>query len=180
MAEFYVGEIRLFPYPTNKVIVGWLPCAGQTLPISGNETLYAVIGTVYGGDGLVNFKLPDLRGRTPIHRGQGPGGFNYPVGSAGGAETVPIATAQMPVHAHGFVASTNAATSLTPSSALTLGNAGSSYLYCVENQAGSVLQLAADAVAAQPGATGAPHNNIQPTVALQYCIATNGYFPSPN
>src|ERR1700758_3405683 len=98
MAQPYVGEIRMFA--GNFAPAGWMFCEGQLLPISENETLFQLIGTTYGGDGETTFALPDLRGRVPIHMGQGSGLTPRTIGDAGGAETVTLTVAQMPVHHH--------------------------------------------------------------------------------
>src|SRR3712207_5565861 len=97
MAQPYVGEIRMFA--GNFAPVGWMFCEGQQLPISENETLFQLIGTTYGGDGQENFNLPDLRGRVPIHQGNG-----FTLAEQGGAEEITLTTAQIPVHNHAFLA----------------------------------------------------------------------------
>src|SRR5436305_6249670 len=100
MAQPYVGEIRMFA--GNFAIAGWMFCEGQLLPISENETLFQLIGTTYGGDGESTFALPDLRGRIPIHQGNG-----FILAETGGVETVTLTVNQMPAHTHPLVASTN-------------------------------------------------------------------------
>src|ERR1700674_3008664 len=98
MAQPYVGEIRIFA--GNFAPDGWMFCDGQVLPIAGNETLFPLIGTTYGGDGQSTFALPDLRGSIPLHRGQGPGLTQRDLGERGGQETVTIAVSEMRAHTH--------------------------------------------------------------------------------
>src|SRR5881397_854326 len=113
MAQPYVGEIRIFA--GNFAPAGWMFCEGQLLPISENETLYQLIGTTYGGDGQDTFALPDLRGRAPIHMGQGPGIFNnYILSETGGAEQVILNLDQLPTHTHAAGASSANGTSDDP------------------------------------------------------------------
>src|SRR4026209_1062989 len=108
MAQPYVGEIRMFA--GNFAPAGWMFCEGQYLPISENETLFQLIGTTYGGDGESTFALPDLRGRIPIHQGNG---FN--LAETGGAEEITLTVNQIPAHSHPFLASSNTAAQTTPS-----------------------------------------------------------------
>src|SRR3954463_12980605 len=108
MAQPYVGEIRMFA--GNFAPAGWMFCEGQLLPISENETLFQLIGTTYGGDGQSTFGLPDLRGRVPIHQGNG-----FILAEPGGVETVTLTVNQIPAHSHPLVATTNPATALSPS-----------------------------------------------------------------
>src|SRR5258706_15441222 len=102
MAQPYVGEIRMFA--GNFAPVGWMFCDGQLLPISENETLFNLIGTTYGGDGQSTFALPDLRGRIPVHNGNG-----FVLAQTGGAETATLTTQQIPAHAHALLGSANVA-----------------------------------------------------------------------
>src|SRR5512134_3759257 len=107
MAQPYVGEIRMFA--GNFAPAGWMFCEGQLLPISENETLFALIGTTYGGDGQETFGLPNLQGRVPIHQGQGPGLSGYLIGEAGGVEGVTLTANQIPIHSHPLTGSTQLA-----------------------------------------------------------------------
>src|ERR1700761_4675913 len=113
MPEPYVGEIRMFA--GNFAPAGWMLCQGQTLPITENEVLFQLIGTTYGGDGQETFSLPDLRGRVPIHQGQGPANTqNYQMGQQAGIEQVTLSSQQIPNHNHSFAASTAAGNSPNP------------------------------------------------------------------
>src|ERR1700760_3508762 len=109
MAQPYVGEIRMFA--GNFAPAGWMFCDGALLPISEFETLFNLIGTTFGGDGQSTFALPDLRGRIPIHQGNG-----FPLAESGGAETVTLTVQQIPAHAHALLGSTNTASSNSPTS----------------------------------------------------------------
>src|ERR1700755_2625426 len=102
--ESYVGEIRLFPY--NFAPRGWLDCNGQLLSIAENETLFVLLGTTYGGDGVNTFALPDLRGRIPLHNGTASSGSNYILGQIAGSEAVTLTSAQIPAHVHPAFATT--------------------------------------------------------------------------
>src|SRR5215831_16212513 len=107
MAQPYVGEIRMFA--GNFAPAGWMFCEGQLLPISENETLFNLIGTTYGGDGQSTFALPDLRGRVPLHFGNG-----FTLAETGGVETVTLTVSQIPAHSHPFLATTNPGTQNPP------------------------------------------------------------------
>ena len=122
MSQPYIGEIRMFAFGTRGAPNGWQACDGSLLPISEYDALFALIGTTYGGDGQTTFAVPDLRGRLPIHQGQGPGLSNYVMGQMAGTENVTLLTTQMPIHTHTMVATTGAATSLTPGNTLLPGS----------------------------------------------------------
>src|SRR4051794_32176486 len=112
MSNPYVGEIRMFG--GNFAPAGWALCQGQLMPISENDTLFALIGTTYGGDGQETFALPDLQGRAVVHQGTGSSGTTYQIGEKAGVEEVTINTQQTPVHNHAFIASLGAAASTDP------------------------------------------------------------------
>lgn len=176
MSEPYIGEIRMFAFGTRGAPVNWQACDGSLLPISQYDTLFALIGTTYGGDGQTTFAVPDLRGRLPIHQGTGPGLSNYVIGQRAGTETVTVLPTQMPAHTHTAVATTALATATSPGTGL-LPAAVSGDNFYVSNITG------ATAVAMSPQSTGfaggsQPHENCMPTLTVQYCIATNGIFPS--
>lgn len=165
MAQPYVGEIRMFA--GNFAPAGWMFCEGQLLPISENETLFNLIGTTYGGDGQSTFGLPDLRGRLPLHFGNG-----FTLAETGGAETVTLTTAQIPAHSHPFLATTNVADQNSVSGNL-LGQS-------------SVIEeyfAAAGSASLNPssiGSTGGsqPHDNFQPYLCVDFIISLFGIFPS--
>ncbi len=165
-----VGEIRMFG--GNFAPAGWAFCAGQQLPISQNEVLFNLIGTTYGGDGQETFDLPDLRGRTPLHAGQGPGiSQNYVLGETGGVESVTLNTNQIPVHSHAFVGSTNPATAASPSGAIFAAAVAAPLFYAGTPD----VNLNSQSVQAVGGSQ--PHDNMMPTLAISFIIALFGVFP---
>jgi microcystin-dependent protein len=180
MANPFIGQITLFPY--NFAPFGWAFCAGQLLPISQNTALFSLLGVQFGGNGTSNFALPDLRGRAPIGQGQGPGLSNYSVGSIQGAEAVTLITATTPAHSHGFPAFAVAATTNAPNGALPAegqsGGRGGGPVNTYTAAGGTVSLAAGQVVAATGG--GAPHNNLQPYLTANWCIALQGVFPARN
>jgi len=166
MAQPYVGEIRMFG--GNFAPAGWMFCEGQLLPISENETLFQLIGTTYGGDGQSTFALPDLRGRVPLHQGNG---FN--LAETGGVEQVTLTVAQLPAHTHPMLASTNTATSPTPTNQV-IGKSGSIDAF--------INAQASDPLASSeilPVGGSQPHENMQPYLCVDFIISLFGIFPSP-
>jgi len=178
MAECYIGEIRLFAF-NQYAPANFLPCDGRTLNIVEYQALFALIGTTYGGDGNKDFKLPDLRGRTPVNYGQLTGGTNYALAQTAGVEQVTLTSATVPAHNHTISVSKTTATAMMPASTNTPGDVGSNFYYCNETQAGTLFQTASQTVAVDGGANQR-HLNIQPSLVLSYAIAVNGIFPSFN
>jgi microcystin-dependent protein len=166
MAQPYVGEIRMFA--GNFAPAGWMFCEGQLLPISENETLFQLIGTSYGGDGQSTFSLPDLRGRIPIHQGNG-----FVLAEAGGAEDVTLTAQQIPSHSHPLLASTATALNSSPTGSL-LGNQTLANMY-VEDVAN--VDLAATAIGPVGGSQ--PHTNFQPYLCVSFIISLFGIYPQP-
>ena len=165
MAQPYVGEIRMFA--GNFAPAGWMFCEGQLLPISENETLFQLIGTTYGGDGQSTFALPDLRGRIPLHFGNG-----FTLAETGGVETVTLTVSQIPAHSHPLLASTNLAD--TPNVATALPATGVvSQLYWGDPPD---TPVSPQAVSATGGSQ--PHNNFQPYLCVDFIISLFGIFPS--
>ncbi|MCB1584352.1 MAG: tail fiber protein [Marinicella sp.] len=171
MSEPFIAEIRIFA--GNFAPRGWAFCNGQLLPIAQNTALFSLIGTTYGGDGQSTTALPDLQGRAPMHPGRGPGLTDRRLGQRGGTETVTLSEAQMPNHTHTLRATTNPATSHTPSSAGSLSRSVGGYAY---NNSMPNEPLIADAIT-QGGGSQA-HNNMQPYIAINYIIALVGLYPS--
>ena len=165
MAQPYVGEIRMFA--GNFAPAGWMFCEGQLLPISENETLFQLIGTTYGGDGQSTFALPDLRGRIPIHFGNG-----FTLAENGGVEEVTLTTSQIPSHTHAYLASGSTATASNPGNSVNDQNTAI-LLYTVGSASDNF----------NPGAIGStggsqPHTNFQPYLCLDFIISLFGIFPS--
>jgi microcystin-dependent protein len=167
MAQPYVGEIRMFA--GNFAPAGWMFCEGQLLPISEYETLFNLLGTTYGGDGESTFALPDLRGRLPIHQGNG-----FVLAETGGAEEITLTVSQIPSHSHPFIASTQTGTDKSPSGRVIDQTSGGVLLYIEE---GPDQPMAANAIGAQGGSQ--PHTNFQPYLCVDFIISLFGIFPSP-
>jgi microcystin-dependent protein len=166
MAQPYVGEVRMFA--GNFAPAGWMFCEGQLLPISENETLFNLIGTTYGGDGQSTFALPDLRGRIPIHQGNG-----FILAETGGAEEITLTVNQIPAHSHPVLASTATAGGLSPNNAV-LGQTDSITPY----RAGAPNVNFNPAVISSVGGSQ-PHTNFQPYLCVDFIISLFGIFPSP-
>ena len=166
MAQPYVGEIRMFA--GNFAPAGWMFCEGQLLPISENETLFQLIGTTYGGDGQSTFALPDLRGRIPVHQGNG-----FILAETGGAEEITLTVNQIPAHSHPLLASGATATNANPTGNV-VGNQTLAQLY-VEDVTST--NLSPNAVTSVGGSQ--PHTNFQPYLCVDFIISLFGIFPSP-
>jgi microcystin-dependent protein len=166
----FIGEILVVPY--NFAPAGWAFCDGSLFLISGNTALFALIGTTYGGDGLTTFAVPDLRGRTAIHMGQGPGLSPYNIGQNGGEESVTLNINQMPAHSHIALG-----TSSLGSSPSAMGNvwAAQSRLD-IYSSAGPFVQMGGNALSF--AGSGLPHDNQSPYLVLNYIISLFGVFPS--
>ncbi len=167
--EPFLGQIQ--PFGFNFAPRGWTRCDGQLLPISQNTALFALLGTTYGGDGRTTFGLPDLRGRAALHFGQGPGLSSYNIGQKGGAETVTLSTNQMPSHNHSLNAVAEPASTAKPE-----GNLLAAAL--TYDVAPPDAVMAGVSIGSTGG--GAAHNNIQPFLVINWCIALVGIFPSRN
>lgn len=176
MSEPYIGEIRMFAFGTRGAPNGWQACDGSLLPISEYDTLFALIGTTYGGDGQTTFAVPDLRGRVPIHQGQGPGLSNYVIGQRAGTETVTVLPTQMPAHTHVAVATSSAATTLTPGNDLLPGTVSGESFYVSDVSGTTAVAMSAQSTSLAGGSQ--PHENCMPTLTVQFCIAWSGIFPS--
>lgn len=171
--EPFIGEIRFFA--GNFAPRGWAFCDGQLLSVSQNSALFSILGTTYGGDGRTTFGLPDLRGRAPVHFGQGPGLTNRPIGQGFGAETVTLQASNLPVHSHILQGSTNPATQSDPTNNL-LGSPQGDNIYTAAG--GSQVAMNGASI----GNTGGnqPHANMQPSIAIRCIISLIGTFPSRN
>ncbi|HET6434167.1 MAG TPA: tail fiber protein [Xanthomonadaceae bacterium] len=172
--EPFLGEIRLLPYTFAPV--GWLDCDGRVLSIAENDALFALLGTTYGGDGVTTFGLPDLRGRLPVHQGQGPGLSPYTAGQMAGTETVTLTTAQLPPHTHAAAVTSASASTGTPGGAVQLGATTGETMYTNDISGLPAIQAASAMVGAAGGTQ--PHDNTMPTLAVRYCIAVEGIYPT--
>ena len=169
-AEPFIGEIRWVAFTFAPR--GWAECNGQLLPILPNTTLFSLIGTVYGGDGVTNFALPDMRGRMPMHAGQGPGLTNREQGEPAGAETATLTLAQLPAHSHDLKATNTEANVNSPTANLPATKQRVA-LYA----SGPADTTMSPLTIAQTGGSQ-PHNNMPPYLVVKCIIATEGIFPS--
>lgn len=168
MAEPFLGQIALFPY--NFAPQGWAFCNGQVMSIAQNSALFALLGTTYGGNGTTTFALPDLRGRVPVGFGQGPGLQSYSLGEQAGVEAVTLIQSQMPQHYHGVNCNTG-----DPDQ----GGPGNNFLASGQVYAGAASPgQAMNPAMLTPAGGSQPHENRPPFLALNYCIALQGIFPS--
>lgn len=165
MPEPFLGEIRMlgFGFPPT----GWALCDGQLLPINQNQSLYSLLGDTYGGDGRTTFALPDLRGRVPIHVGEG-----FEEGQRGGAAAHPLSVEEMPAHGHTARASDQAGDTPVPADAV-LGRANNLYA-----EAADPTSLRSGTIAGE--GDGRPHQNMQPYLGTNFVIALRGLFPTRN
>ncbi len=166
MAQPYVGEIRMFA--GNFAPAGWMFCEGQLVPISEYETLFNLIGTTYGGDGQSTFSLPDLRGRLPLHQGNG-----FILAETGGVEEVTLTVSQIPAHSHPLLASSDATNTINAA-----GNVLGAPLTATPFFAATPgLNLSPQSISAVGGSQ--PHTNFQPYLCINFIISLFGIFPSP-
>ena len=170
MSEPFLAEVRMVGF--NFAPRGWAFCDGQILPINQNQSLYSLLGTTYGGDGRTSFALPDLRGRTPIHVGATEGTF-HPLGQKSGEETHTLSASEMPLHDHSVEATTNASNNASPTNNV-FAQAPINTYHELTN-----LQNMRSGMVTNTGG-GQAHENMQPFLALNFCIALQGLFPSRN
>ncbi len=169
MSEPFLGEIRMISF--NFAPKGWAMCAGQLMPINQNQALFSLLGTMYGGNGQINFALPDLRGRTPLHVG----GWADTQGMKVGATSHTLTLNEMPQHTHVAVANSGAPTTNTPGPALRLSNTSSGDMYAPFGNA----QAMAPGLLSNVGGSQ-PHENMMPYTVVGFCIALQGIFPYRN
>ena len=172
MAQPFIGEIRMFA--GNFAPAGWAFCDGQLMPISQNDALFVLIGTMYGGDGESTFAVPNLQSRIPLHFGTGPDGVTYQQAEAAGVESVTLSTQQIPVHNHVLIGSTAAATTGDPTNKVFAQSAQVAYLI----EADPEVQFSASAITPVGGSQ--PHENCQPFLCINYIISLFGLFPQQN
>lgn len=171
MADPFLAEIRIFGF--NFPPRGWALCNGQRLPISQNTALFSLIGTYYGGDGKTTFGLPNLQGAAVMQPGQGSGLSERTVGDTGGRETVTLVQSEMPAHGHSLMAATTAANSRNPSGG-SLARSGGGNVY-LPPAGTTAVNMSSAAIA--PAGGSLPHNNMQPYLTLNFCIAMQGIYP---
>jgi microcystin-dependent protein len=165
----FVAEIRIFPF--NFPPKGWAFCDGQLMPLSQNTALFSLLGTTYGGDGKSNFALPNMQGRAPMHPGQGPGLSLHDLGETGGSDTVSLLETEIPSHSHALKASNQDGTDQQPGNELFAGGIGVA-MYAPP----SGMTSQSDSAIAPTGGDQ-PHNNMQPYLTLNFCIALQGVYP---
>jgi len=171
----FVAEIRMFP--TNFAPNGWAFCNGQIISIAQNTALFSLLGTTYGGNGQTTFALPNLQGRMAVGTGQGPGLSNYVLGQTAGNSTHTLISTEMPVHTHTLGANNGDGTLPTPSANIPAGPGADRDLYLYAPP-GALTNMNSNAVAIAGGSQ--PHENMQPYLVVNYCIAMNGIFPARN
>jgi microcystin-dependent protein len=171
MADPFVAEIRIFPF--NFAPTGWATCDGQILPLSQNTALFSLLGTTYGGNGKSNFALPNMQGNAPMHPGQGQGLSLHDLGEIGGSQSVTLLESEIPAHSHtvnagGYfdIGDTNV------QSGNILAKSASGFAYAA---AQNLTFMSPSAL--PPAGASFPHNNMQPYLTLNFCIALQGVFP---
>jgi microcystin-dependent protein len=179
MSDQFVAEIRIFPF--NFPPTGWAFCDGQLMPISQNTALFSLLGTVYGGDGKSTFALPDLQGSAPMQPGQGQGLSLRDLGEMSGVESITLLVSEIPIHTHTMQVSSQDATTASPAGAYPAkglwdsGTSGGQAGTFVPTNAGAQQIMNTSQLA--PAGGGLPHNNMQPYLTLNFCIALQGIFP---
>jgi microcystin-dependent protein len=170
MSDQFVAEIRIFPF--NFPPTGWAFCDGQLMPISQNTALFSLLGTYYGGDGKSTFALPDLQGSAPMQTGQGQGLSERFLGEMSGVETITLLVSEIPLHTHTMMGSIDPGdlTIPDPNRTLAVSVGGAAYA-----QTAPTVLMAFQAL--PPAGGGLPHNNMQPYLTLNFCIALQGIFP---
>lgn len=171
MADPFVAEIRIFPF--NFAPRGWAFCDGQLLPISQNTALFSLLGTIYGGDGKSTFALPDMQGNVAMFYEQGPGLSDHVEGEMSGEQAVTLIDSEMPSHTHALNGANLFAASNDPAGRLLARPFGGGFLY---GPANNLVNMNPNAVS--PAGGSLPHNNMMPTLTMNYCIALQGVYPA--
>jgi microcystin-dependent protein len=173
MSDQFLAEIRIFPF--NFPPTGWAFCNGQLMPISQNTALFSLLGTFYGGDGKSTFALPNIQGSAVMQPGQGQGLSERFLGEQGGAEAVTLLVSEIPVHTHALRANEFQGDKSVPGPNVSLAASQGGSLYVSGSSNPALAQMAFQAL--PPAGGGLPHNNMQPYLALNFCIALQGIFP---
>lgn len=176
MAYPFIGEIRLFGF--RRIPASWAACDGSLLQISGNETLYTLLGTTFGGDGVTTFGVPDLRGRVPISQGNGGGLTPRALGEVGGEDSHTLQSMEMPSHSHALISTSDVGSTATPGVGVHLAttNISSDVVYAPQ---ANVTSYAVLATSVGTAGNSQAHDNMMPSLTGNYCICTDGVFPSP-
>lgn len=169
----FVAEIRIFPF--NFAPKGWAFCDGQILPLSQNTALFSLLGTTYGGDGKSNFALPDMQGNAPMHPGQGPGLSLHDLGETGGSDTVTLLESEIPSHSHTLMCLPAPANRTAPGGNSIARVQGLTGPYVAGSPQPALTNLSDSTIA--PAGGDQPHNNMQPYLTLNFCIALQGVYP---
>lgn len=173
MSDQFVAEIRIFPF--NFPPTGWAFCDGQLMPISQNTALFALLGTTYGGDGKSTFALPDMQGNAPMQPGQGQGLSLRDLGEMSGVESITLLQSEIPLHTHNVVASQGDGTERNPNVAGTGQLLATGVGISMYNAVAALTTVNLQVIS--PAGGGLPHNNMQPYLTLNFCIALQGIFP---
>jgi microcystin-dependent protein len=173
MSDPFVAEIRIFPF--NFAPTGWAFCDGQILPLSQNTALFSLLGTMYGGDGKSTFGLPDMQGNSPMQQGQGSGLSARFEGETGGEDNVTLLQTEIPVHTHQMTATDQPGQLNQPNNTAILARSLGGFAYSTTYTGGQVIAMNPNALA--PYGSSQPHNNLQPYLTLNFCIALQGIYP---
>ena len=179
MADNFLAEIRLFAF--NFAPFGWALCQGQILPISQNTALFSLLGTQYGGNGTSNFALPNLQGAVPIGQGNGPGLTPRTIGETGGEENVTLTVDELPAHAHPMPAIADSATGGFPAAGLAPAEGhgqGRGGAFSINTFTPTTPNTTLAPASLGSDGNDQPHNNIQPSLVMNWCIALQGIFPA--
>lgn len=174
MSDPFVAEIRAVGF--NFPPAGWALCNGQLLSIAQNTALFSLVGTSYGGNGTTTFGLPNLQGRAVMGAGDGPGLTPRVLGESGGESSVTLTQANIPSHTHNLVAANAVGTSTSPANAALAVGANGTPMYTPASNASGTMHT----LALLPSGSGAPHNNMQPYLTVNFIIALQGVFPGRN
>lgn len=177
MTDYYVGEIRMMMCQNGRAPNGWFLCDGTLISISEYQTLYSLIGTTYGGNGVTTFALPDLRGRLPVGQGSGPGLTPRTIGQSLGAEGVALSVDNMPSHTHAFNTINAAADTFTIANGVGFGNTTSPGVQYMKGGTGTGSPVVLGSTMTNAG-SGEAHNNIMPCATMTFIICWMGNYPT--
>ena len=173
MSDQFLAEIRIFPF--NFPPTGWAFCDGQLMPLSQNTALFSLLGTTYGGDGKSTFALPDLQGSAPMQTGQGQGLSERFLGEQSGVESITLLVSEIPIHTHTVLTDPFSGDKTVPAPDEVLAASAGGFLYVTGSSNPPLTPMAPQTL--PPAGGGLPHNNLQPYLTLNFCIALQGIFP---